>query len=189
MTRPLRCLIVEDQLMFLELLQRLLQAQAGLEVIGTAQSAAQGSAACRLLRPDLLILDLALADGEGLPVLESLAAWCPRARAVVLSAQAASFSCPRSLQPLLLGVIDKSTTFDCLIDVIAELLPAPTGIHQLTPRQQEVYGLIGQGCSNKEIAQQLALSIATVETHRKAIARHLGCSGAELVHHASVHSR
>lgn len=50
-----------------------------------------------------------------------------------------------------------------------------------------MYALIGRGCTNKEIAQQLDLSIATVETHRKAIARQLGCSGAELVHHASVH--
>ena len=85
----LRCLIVEDQLMFLELLQRLLESQRGLEVIATAATRDQAVAACRLHRPDLVILDLGLADGDGLPVLEALGQWCPQSRAVVLSAQAA----------------------------------------------------------------------------------------------------
>ncbi|WP_438983026.1 response regulator transcription factor, partial [Vulcanococcus sp.] len=59
----------------------------------------------------------------------------------------------------------------------------------LTPRQQEIYGLIGQGLSNKEIAKATELSIATVETHRKAIAQKLGMSGAELVRQASLLGR
>lgn len=140
-------------------------------------------------RPDLLILDLSLTDGDGLPVLASLAAWVPKARAVVLSAQAAGFVCPEALQPLLLGVVDKTNTFDTLIDVISELLPpqsAALDALNLTPAQQRIYNLIGQGLSNKQIARELALSITTVETHRKAIARRLGCSGAELVRHAAL---
>jgi DNA-binding NarL/FixJ family response regulator len=186
---PLRCLIVEDQVMFLELLQRLLEGQLGLEVVATAATAEAGSAACRLHRPDLLILDLSLADGDGLPVLAALAQWCPRARAVVLSAQAAGFICPEALEPLLLGVVDKTATFDTLTAVIQELLPQPMpgcSPAQLTPAQRRVYGLIGQGLSNKEIARQLNLSVATVETHRKAIARRLHLSGAELVRHAAL---
>ena len=192
MGSSLRCLIVEDQLMFLELLQRLLERQPGLEVIATASSAASGEAACRLHRPDLLILDLALADGDGLPVLQALAQWCPGSRAVVLSAQAAGFVCPEALQPLLLGVVDKTATFDTLIAVIGELLEAPAlqpDPGALTQAQQRVYALIGQGLSNKQIAQQLTLSIATVETHRKAIARRLGLSGAELVRHAALQNQ
>ncbi len=175
--------------MFLELLQQLLERQLGLEVIATAATAAAGQAACRLHKPDLLILDLSLADGDGLPVLASLAQWSPQGRAVVLSAQATSFVCPEGLQPLLLGVVDKTATFDTLLGVIAELLPpAQVGAaqQQLTPGQQRIYTLIGQGLSNKQIAQRLDLSIATVETHRKAIARRLGCSGAELVRQAAL---
>ena len=189
MQRPLRCLIVEDQVMFLELLQQLLERQLGIRVVATATTAEAGQAACRMHRPDLLILDLSLTDGDGLPVLASLAAWVPKARAVVLSAQAAGFVCPEALQPLLLGVVDKTNTFDTLIDVISELLPpqsAALDALNLTPAQQRIYNLIGQGLSNKQIARELALSITTVETHRKAIARRLGCSGAELVRHAAL---
>jgi DNA-binding NarL/FixJ family response regulator len=189
MPTSLRCLIVEDQLMFLELLQRLLERQPGLEVVATASTVAAGVAACRLHRPDLLILDLTLADGDGLPVLASLGQWSPAGRAVVLSAQAAGFVCHEPLQPLLLAVIDKTATFDSLTALIAELLPAPPGaidLSPLTPQQQRIFALIGQGLSNKLIARQLGLSVATVETHRKAIARRLGLSGAELVCNAAL---
>jgi DNA-binding NarL/FixJ family response regulator len=185
----LRCLIVEDQVMFLELLQRLLEAQPELEVVATAASARAGIAACRLHRPDLVILDLSLADGDGLPVLEEMAQWCPRAKAVVLSAQAAGFICPEALEPLLLGVVDKTATFDTLLRVIQELLPTADlgrAEESLTPAQQRVYALIGLGLSNKQIASKLELSVATVETHRKAIARRLGRSGAELVRSAAL---
>ncbi|MFZ9229144.1 MAG: response regulator [Prochlorococcaceae cyanobacterium] len=185
----LRCLIVEDQVMFLELLQRLLEAQPELEVVATAASARAGIAACRLHRPDLVILDLSLADGDGLPVLEEMAQWCPHAKAVVLSAQAAGFICPEALEPLLLGVVDKTATFDTLLRVIQELLPTADlgrAAESLTPAQQRVYALIGLGLSNKQIANKLELSVATVETHRKAIARRLGRSGAELVRSAAL---
>jgi len=187
----LRCLIVEDQVMFLELLQRLLDGLPGLEVIATAGTVTTAIAACRLHRPDLLILDLNLPDGDGLLVLDSLAQWCPQARAVVLSAQAAGFVCPEPLLPLLLGVVDKSATFETLIAVIRELLPqsAPLALPLLTPAQRRIYELIGAGLSNKQMAQQLGLSVATVETHRKAIARRLGLSGAELVCHAALQNR
>lgn len=189
MGSSLRCLIVEDQVMFLELLQRLLEDQPGVSVIATAETVVAGVAACRLHKPDLLILDLSLGDGQGLPVLEALAQWCSGSKAVVLSAQAAGFVCPEHLEHLLLGVVDKTSTFESLIQVIQELLPA----HQvsgcaasLTPAQRRIYDLIGLGLSNKQIAQQLNLSVATVETHRKAIARRLGLSGAELVRHAAL---
>jgi two-component system nitrate/nitrite response regulator NarL len=59
----------------------------------------------------------------------------------------------------------------------------------LTNRQQQIYALIGQGLSNKQIAKAADLSVATVETHRKQIAQKLGVSGAELVRQASLLGR
>jgi len=56
----------------------------------------------------------------------------------------------------------------------------------LTPRQRQIFSLIGQGLSNKAIAHATGLAVATVETHRKAIARRLNCSGAELVRRATL---
>ena len=83
-----------------------------------------------------------------------------------------------------MGVVDKTAAFSQLQSVLELYLPSSG--ETLTPRQREIYGLIGQGLTNKEIARSTSLSIATVETHRKAIAQKLGMSGSELVRHASL---
>jgi DNA-binding NarL/FixJ family response regulator len=188
-----RCLIVEDQVMFLQLLAKMLETYAELELVGTAGDVHSGLQALRDLRPDLLIVDLALPDGDGTELLRFLRLANPLARAVVLSAQAAAFVCPAELEPMLLGVVDKTATFESLQRVLESSLPAASsGIpapRALTPRQQEIFELIGRGCSNKEIAQQTGLSLGTVETHRKAISRRLGRSGAELVRFAALHPK
>ena len=170
--------------MFSQLLRSLLQAVPGLEVSATAVSRAEALALCEAEPPDLLILDLALPDGDGLAVAEALQLRRPQARAVVLSGQAASFICPRHLQPMICGVVDKTEAFSQLYAVLQRCLNRCS--EPLTPRQRQIYGLIGRGLSNKEIARISQLSVATVETHRKTIAHKLGISGAELVRQASL---
>jgi DNA-binding NarL/FixJ family response regulator len=182
---PLRCLIVEDQLMFQQLLKSMLEAIPGLEVCATATNQAAAIGLCSGDNPpDLLVLDLALPDGDGLAVAEALHQRQPSAQVVVLSGQASSFICPAHLQAAIRGVVDKTAAFSQLHSVLQSCLPQTP--EPLTPRQLEIYGLIGQGLSNKEIARATKLSIATVETHRKAIAQKLGVSGAELVRQASL---
>ncbi len=191
----LRCLIVEDQVMFLQLLCKMLQGLRGLEVVATATNCHDGLLACRRHRPDILILDLALPDGAGLDVARFLRMQQPQARTLVLSAQAASFVCPEDLETMLVGVVDKTSTYEMLQGVIESALLPQTGetcsrqltMQSLTCRQLEIFNLIGRGLSNKAIATTTGLSLATVETHRKAIARRLGCSGAELVRRAALH--
>lgn len=184
----LRCLIVEDQVMFLQLLRSMLEAVPGLSVVASATTQADAIAFCRSDDPpDLVILDLALPDGDGLAVAQALAEHHPNPQVVVLSGQASSFVCPAALQPLIAGVVDKTSAFHQLTSVLERCLPQSA--EPLTPRQQEIYGLIGQGLTNKEIAKTTNLSIATVETHRKAIAQKLGVSGSELVRQASLLGR
>ena len=184
----MRCLIVEDQRMFSQLLESMLQAFPDLEVWATATSQAEALAlCCGAEPPDLLILDLALPDGDGLVVAEALIQHHPMAKVVVLSGQAASFVCPNHLRPQVCGVVDKTATFHQLQQVLLSCLQHPTPA--LTARQKEIYGLIGQGLSNKEIAKATGLAVATVETHRKQIAQKLGVSGAELVRQAALLGR
>jgi DNA-binding NarL/FixJ family response regulator len=176
---------VEDQVMFLQLLRSMMEALPGLDVGAVATTQAEAVALCRGdAPPDLLILDLALPDGDGLVVAEVLAERNPNAKVVVLSGQASSFVSPLSLQPWIVGVVDKTSAFSQLRSVLERCLPS--GGAPLTPKQQVIYDLIGQGLTNKEIAQSTSLSTATVETHRKAIAQKLGMSGSELVRHASL---
>jgi len=93
--RPdLRCVLVEDQTLFLELLSQVLQLQPGLKIVARAQTVAEGLAACKIHKPDLLILDLELPDGEGLEVARALMRWNPSAKVIVLSGHASTFFLP-----------------------------------------------------------------------------------------------
>lgn len=199
----LRCVVVEDQVMFLQLLVAMLRGHEGLDVVGTALTVAEGRAVCLQQRPDVLILDLALPDGRGLEVAEALQDVAPAARVIILSGEASSFVCPASLQPMLHAVVDKTRAYGTLSLEIAELVrqrralaamadgvvlveEAAPGARRLTQREEEIFALIGRGQSNREIAAQLHLSQRTVETHRKNIVAKLGVSGPELVRMAAL---
>lgn len=186
---PLRCVVVEDQLMFLQLLVGLLRSLSGLEVVATATTAAAGISACQDLAPDLLILDLGLPDQDGITVFRALAEQNPEARVIVLSANASSFVCDAALDSMLHAVVDKVDACETLAVEIAELLgetiqdPAP-----LTEREEQVLVLIGQGLPNRLIAERLMLSIHTVDSHVRNISAKLGVKGRELVQKATLRS-
>jgi DNA-binding NarL/FixJ family response regulator len=184
---PLRCVVVEDQGMFLQLLVSMLRSQDGLTVVATAQTAIEGIAACRAQAPDLLILDLAMPDADGLVVAEALAAINPKARVIVLSAQASSFVCPASLQPMLHAVVDKIEAYDTLSGEIAELLNNGAGEpSRLTTRERELLLLLGRGLSNQQMSEVMQVSVHTVETHRRNLSAKLGLKGAELIRYATL---
>lgn len=200
---PLRCVVVEDQVMFLQLLVAMLRGQQGLDVVGTALSVEEGRAVCLELRPDVLIFDLALPDGRGTAVAEALLGVQPSARLIVLSGEASSFVCPAPLRTALSAVVDKTRAYGTLSQEVAALcrphtehdscagadpaaLDAEMARQSLTPREQEIFRLIGRGLSNRDIAAALHLSQRTVETHRKNIVAKLGLSGPDLVRLAAL---
>jgi DNA-binding NarL/FixJ family response regulator len=192
--------IVEDQTMFLQLLSGMLRTIPGVELVATATTVAEGRAACDAETADLLILDLALPDGNGLEVLRSAAAHRPDIDCIVLSSAASEFACPQQFLANLRAVIDKSQAYESLQRVITNLLRSrgfsphadrvgadPRRV--LRVRELEVFELIGQGMRTKEIGERLGISTHTVESHRKAIAAKLGASGAELVRVATIYNQ
>jgi len=187
--QPLRCVVVEDQLMFLQLLVGMLRSIDGLEVVATATTAAAGIAACLEHRPSLLILDLALPDQDGVDVAVALARIHPAARLIVLSAAASSFVCDPALDPMLHAVVDKIDACETLAAEIRELLGDRRDAGALlTEREEQVLILIGQGLTNQRIAERLGLSVHTVDTHRRNISSKLGVSRGELVRQATLRS-
>ena len=190
----LRCLLVEDQLMIQQLLAEMLARQPGLVIVGAAATAAEGIAACAQLKPDLLILDLALPDADGLSVARALHVLKPEARVIVLSSFASTIEWPSELRDQLLAILDKSRAFQELLAAIAPLLPttAPVAVpvamdcSSLTAREREVLELIGRGLTSQAIADILGIALRTAETHRNNICRKLGLSGAALVSQAAL---
>lgn len=193
--RDLSCVLVEDQTLFLEMLSQVLQMQPGLKVVARAQTVAEGLAACKIHKPDLLILDLELPDGEGLEVARALVRWNPDAKVIILSGHASTFFCPARIGKSILAVVDKTQTFEDLRAELNNFLPPlaagnsakkspaknPLFQKDLSEREAQIFGLIGEGLGSKEIAAHLCLSEHTIQSHRKRIAAKLGTQGNELM--------
>ncbi len=194
--KRLRCVIVEDHQMFRELLGALLEAEDLLEVAAVANSAREGIGACELHRPDILLLDLALPDRNGLAVARALAKCHPAARTIIVSGEADTFQCPADLKTHIYSIVDKTRAFSVLRAEISNLVRElagggafpPDECAALSAREMEIYRLVGLGLTSKEIAARLFLSAQTVETHRRKIAAKLGMSASSVVQRAALHN-
>lgn len=198
--RKIRCAIVEDQVMFEEMLRTLLNAQGLFEVVGVAHTAAEGIALCETLRPELLILDLELPDGQGFPVAQRLAELCPESHTIIVSGHARNFKCPADMRKSVYSVVHKTDGLETLLreaiqfqrttsridpTVVAPLDPETL----LTGREMEVFRLIGEGLGTKEIAERLGSAFLTIETHRRNISAKLGANRGDLVKMAALHNQ
>jgi DNA-binding NarL/FixJ family response regulator len=193
----LRCVLVEDQTMFRQMLHNMLQGTPDLSVVAAASTQGEGLAACERHKPDVLVLDLTLPDGNGVHVARRLAELNPAAKIIILSGEASTFICPADLRGLVHAVLDKTQAFDDLADELKALLPKARGgsssargkevRDRLSEREYEIFLLVGRGLMSKEIGEKLFISPQTVQTHRRKIAEKLGTTGPELVQLAIKH--
>lgn len=193
--RELNCVVVEDQGLFMEMLGGLINMRGGFRVVASALDITGGKAACSKHHPDLLVLDLDLPDGSGLEVAEHLLELNPGARVIIVSGEVSGFVCPAWLGDNLQAIISKSDTFASLRAELDEILAVEDTTARprekpdfadkpLTAREAEIFALIGEGFTSKEIGERLHLSEHTVQTHRKRMAVKLGTNGSELVQRA-----
>lgn len=185
-------LIADDHVVVRDGLNALLSAQPGLSVVGEAGS---GRETCRLaaqLNPDVILLDLSMPDG-GVETAERLAEEVPSARVLVLTMHEERGYLSRLLRAGVAGYVVKRSAAAEVVRAIravhsGERYVDPslagallgdqaersgshsgkrdTALSGLTPREEEVLRLLALGHSNKEIANLLAISVKTVETHR-----------------------
>jgi DNA-binding NarL/FixJ family response regulator len=167
-----------------------LQQRRSWKVIGQASHGRQALDVCRESRPDILILDFHMPQGNGLDVLRELPSVSPTTRVLMLSMDASDTLIDEALLAGAQGFVLKSDAareLDRAVETIASgkpyftsrvserLLDALRGVRPrsstpdagpLTPRERQVVVLIASGKTNKEIAHQLGISVRTVETHR-----------------------
>ena len=208
----LRVVLADDHALVRAGFRSLLEALAGVQVVGEA---ADGREALRLigeLRPDLALIDIAMPELNGLEVVGRAAKEHPRTRVIVVSmhaqdeyvrralvAGAAGYMLKhadgRELEMAIRAVAAGETWLSPSVSkkvVAAYSMNAQGGaedpLEVLTGRQREILQLIAEGHSRKEIAQRLQLSVKTVESHRAQLAERLGKrSTAELVRWAIQH--
>ena len=204
----MRVLLADDHAILRAGLRALLKDMAGVEVVGEAEDGAQALRLMRELRPDVALLDISMPRMNGLEVVARATAELPRTRIVILSmhayeeyvqrallAGAAGYllknTDPGELEQALRAVARGQTWLSPAIsrtvgEVMARGQKPPAGPFEvLSPRQREILQLIAEGRSSKEIAQQLELSVKTVESHRNELMERLGIHGvAGLVRYA-----
>ena len=183
----MNCLVIDDQTIFLDLLASLVESFSEITSVFKADCVKTAEEVSASQNLDIAIVDLILPDGEGKELAKTIVNIHPKIRLIILSASAQEFICPEPLVKNVCGVVDKTDAFEALRHCLNTIIqPA----HQtLTQRQKEIYALIGEGKSNKEIAKELECASSTVETHRKAIAQHLNLSGAELIRAAALNKQ
>ncbi|KEF42911.1 MAG: hypothetical protein ER33_03305 [Cyanobium sp. CACIAM 14] len=187
-------LILDDHVLIAQLLCRSLQALPGGLNVSLAHSVMSGIECCRQSPPDLLIMDLALPDGSGVTVAETLLEQRADAKVIVLSADPQRLVCSRHLHHCIAAVIDKTDALDRLSEEVRAIqgTPAVQGVpadqastkgpmEELTAREMGVLRLIGRGLSSEAIAQALDISLHTAKTHRRNITSKLGVKGGRLV--------
>ena len=175
---------MEDQQILLDLLATIVDVFSEISTVSKATSCAQAMSISQNCTIDLAILDLHLPDGDGNELGQRLVQSNPSIQLIVLTGAPEDFQSSRELRESIHALIDKRNSFDALHHSLSTILqPAH---RRLTPRQSEIFELIGAGKSTKDIARILNSATSTIESHRKAIAQKLNLSGAELIREASL---
>ncbi|BCJ39179.1 DNA-binding response regulator [Actinocatenispora thailandica] len=176
----IRVLLVDDHPVVREGLRGMLGAEADIEVVGEAGSAAEAVVAARAQDPDVVLMDLRMPNGDGVAATVAVLAQQPRCRVVVLTTYENDADILRAVEAGATGYLLKDAGRAELAQAIraasrGETVLAPSVAAKLvsrlrspvglTSREIEVLRLVGAGRTNAEIGRALLISEATVKTH------------------------
>jgi two-component system response regulator NreC len=190
---PISIVLADDHAVVRGALRSLLDGQEDLEVVGEAGDLAAARQAVREHSPRVLVLDVNMPDGLGVDALPELRESAPETQVVLLTMERDLSLARRALEAGALGYLFKDAAHLELIEAVraaaaSERYLPPTvsaGLSRagekeedsaLSPRETEVLRLMALGHTNREIGEQLDLSVRTVETHRAHIQQKLGIS-------------
>ena len=190
----IRIVIADDHAIFRDGLRRLLATQQDFQVLAEASDGKEAIELAKELRPDVLLLDLAMPRVPGMEVLRELAHQQAAVRTILLTAAIQPFAVTSALQLGARGIVLKASPPEMLLSSIravcegqfwvgsepvtvwARTGQASTSGFGLTSREIEIISAIKEGSSNREIASKLAISEETVKRHLSNIYGKLGVS-------------
>lgn len=196
--RKHRIAIVDDHAIVRDGLKFQLAAHPDLELCGEAEGVESGFALTKEVRPDLVIIDISLKDGNGIELIKRIKQYDKKIKMLVTTMYNESLYGERSLRAGADGYINKQDSREMIIEAIRMVLSgrrflsakltdrlvgqAVEGVNDihtssvdlLSNRELEVFQLIGEGLTTGAIARKLFLSPHTIDTHREKIKSKLG---------------
>jgi len=185
-------LLVEDHAVVRQGLSSLLRIDGHFQVVGEAHTGREAVTMAKALRPDVILMDIAMPVLNGLEATRQILADRPTARILILSAHSDDEYLERSANAGVAGFLEKQTSAEILTKAIREAAKgnvffSPSiakrlkreadkrttspgrASKQLSPRESEVLQLVAEGGTNKQVAAVLGISIKTVEKHRQSL--------------------
>ena len=193
--KTIRVLIADDHALVRAGIRALVEKIEGVVVVGEAGKGSEALELVKDLKPDLMLLDITMPDGGGFDVLDYTTKHYPDLKVIVLTVHDAGEYAIRALREGAAGFLPKSAASIELEQAIQTVVCGKVYISPetsrktlleygkgtkrdqlatLSPRQREVLRLIAEGNTTKQIAQQLEISVKTVETHRAQLMERLG---------------
>ena len=219
-SQRVRVLLVDDHAVLRQGMAAMINEEPDLMVCGEADGVRDAIQTAEAANPDVVLVDLSIRDGDGLELLRELKHRFPRVLSLVLSMYDESVYAERALRAGARGYIMKAEAAKSLMTGIRRILngevylspqmaqrlsqndagrksenvdhvpPAPTLLRRLSDRELQVLRCIGRGWSTREVAEELFISIKTVEAHREHIKEKLDlASSGELLRFAIEHTR
>lgn len=194
--------VLDDHFMVGQAIAGILSELAGFNVLAVCRSVDEACQVIEESAPGLLVLDIDLGGDDYRLAADLILRSKPDAQLLFITAFAGDFAVPDDLEPFTIGVVSKADAWDELIELLqlwwvrrpqGRVGPLPgsqvpmQAIQSLSPRELRLLEALGRGLVNKEIALELRLTVATVETYRKSVASKLGVSGSELVRIATLY--
>jgi two-component system, NarL family, response regulator DevR len=188
-TRSLRLLVVDDHEVVRQGLVALLDRRPGFQVVAQAGSVQESIALARLHRPDIVVMDVRLPDGSGVEACREIRAELPETRVIMLTsfpddeavlsaivAGASGYLLKQIRARDLVSALEAVGRGESLLDpAVTERVrriatgQVDDGLSVLTPQEQKILMLVGEGKTNKEIAADVFLSDKTVKNYVSSI--------------------
>jgi DNA-binding NarL/FixJ family response regulator len=190
----LRVILADDHQVIREGLRNLIEEQQDMEVVAEAGNGREAIKLCNDMKPDVIVMDVAMPDLNGIEATRQIVSDCPATRVLALSMHADKHYAAGMLGAGAAGYVLKDCAFDELSDAIRRvatsgsyLSPEIEGVvlrdyverlsgeggdsafSVLTDREREVLQLVAEGHTTKQIADSLHVSVKTVESHRQNI--------------------
>jgi DNA-binding NarL/FixJ family response regulator len=213
-SQHLRVLLVDDHTLFLHSLKVLLSAQ-GYEVVGMAGNGMEALKQARLLKPELILMDIEMPECDGLAATRLIKAEMPQIKIVMLTVSASDEHLFEAVKSGACGYLLKSQSADRFLELVAQVehggaalppelaarlldefarqarhaeLPSEDAPSELTSRQLEILTLVGQGKTYPQVGETLHLSEPTVRYHMAQILERLHMENrAQVIAYAARH--